>query len=293
MKRTARISLCLIGGILFALLITVSVLLCLGFRFSPNAAVYGTYQDNTHIHTSEYDFYLDDVINSENGEPCYATGHVAVKRYGFLYKEIDLPYQILVAENGDSVGYLFTYEGKEQSYNFIHWTMFIDGTINPPKTDNNDGSVSAYTKMKYCTNKIILNGLEKELYQYCYFVANEPLESVVIKGTSAFIVNGPKEGKYWTDENVMVINIESDVAPEQIIAHYENGGIIVVRNRSLSNDVQGIIKDTVVPESDEKDLATVFCKTKSGISFISTIQGNTSDLESEIDDMVASAKSKQ
>ena len=61
----------------------------------------------------------------------------------------------------------------------------------------------------------------------------------------------------------------------------------------LADDVENIVRDTEASEHDEKDLATIFCKCKSGAPYTGVVQGNTSDLESEIDDMVARAKSEQ
>ena len=59
------------------------------------------------------------------------------------------------------------------------------------------------------------------------------------------------------------------------------------------NDVENIVRGTNASEHDEKDLATVFCKSKSGAPYTGGVQGNTSDLESEIDQMVANAKATQ
>ena len=41
------------------------------------------------------------------------------------------------------------------------------------------------------------------------------------------------------------------------------------------------------------NLDNLFCKSKSGAPYTGVVQGNTSDLESEIDEMVARAKSEQ
>ena len=107
------------------------------------------------------------------------------------------------------------------------------------------------------------------------------------------IVNLLPTGDYRSDEKVKIINTEADIDEAQLKAHYENGGIIVVRDWQLANDVETIVRDTEASEHDEKDLATVFCKCKSGAPYTGVVQGNTSDLESEIDDMVARAKSEQ
>ena len=107
------------------------------------------------------------------------------------------------------------------------------------------------------------------------------------------LVNLLPTGDYRNDEKVKIINTESDIDAEQLKAYYENGGIIVVRSWQLANDVETIVRGTNASEHDEKDLATVFCKSKSGAPYTGVVQGNTSDLESEIDEMVARAKSGQ
>lgn len=106
-------------------------------------------------------------------------------------------------------------------------------------------------------------------------------------------IDGITRGNYWSDEKVMVVSTEADIDAEQLKVHYDNGGIIVVRDWQLANDVETIVRGTNASEHDEKDLATVFCKSKSGAPYTGVVQGNTSDLESEIDEMVANAKATQ
>ena len=100
-------------------------------------------------------------------------------------------------------------------------------------------------------------------------------------------------GDYRTDAKVKVICSASDIDEAQLKAHYENGGIIVVRDWRLANDVENVVRGVESSEHDEKDLATVFCKSKSGAPYTGVVQGNTSDLKGEIDEMVANAKSEQ
>ena len=137
---------------------------------------------------------------------------------------------------------------------------------------------------------------ERTHYFYVYFddgtcYVEIPYEGIytVDKG----LCNLLPPGDYRNDEKVKIINTESNIDAEQLKAHYENGGIIVVRDWQLANDVETIVRDTNASEHDEKDLATVFCKSKSGAPYTGGVQGNTSDLESEIDQMVANAKATQ
>lgn len=292
MKKTIKITLWSICGVFAALLIALCVLLYLGFRFTPEAAVHKLYRSNTHIHTDEYDFFLHDVTD-ETGKASYADGHSVIKRYGFLYKEIDRAYRPLVAENGESVGQLYSYEGKSQTYCFIHWSGYPCPDELLPESDSEDDVATAIMYVKYRSESILYNGEKTDLFHYCYFVTKEPMDALVIKDTNVYAVQGIVQGKYWNDEKVMVINTGSDIDAEQLKAHYENDGIIVVRDWRLANDVEAIVRSVESGERDEKDLATVFCKSRSGAPYTGVVQGNASDLEREIDEMVAGAKSKQ
>ena len=144
--------------------------------------------------------------------------------------------------------------------------------------------------------EIAVETSERTHYYYVYFengtcYVEIPYEGVYI--IESVIVNLLPTGDYRNDERVMVVSTETDIDAEKIKAYYDNGGIIVVRDWQLTDDVQTIVRGTVATENDEKDLATVFCKSKSGAPYTGAVQGNTSDLESEIDDMVARAKSEQ
>ena len=137
---------------------------------------------------------------------------------------------------------------------------------------------------------------ERTHYFYIYFESETcyveiPYEGIYIVDNG--LVNLLPTGDYRNDEKVKIINTESDIDAEQLKAHYDNGGIIVVRDWQLANDVEIIVRDVEASEHDEKDLATVFCKSKSGAPYTGVVQGNTSDLEGEIDEMVERAKSEQ
>ncbi len=298
MRKVIKITLWSIIGVVVVSLIAIFILLCLDFHFTPEAAVHELYRNNTHIHTDEYDFFLHDETTKdetdENGDGSYADGHTVIKRYGFLYKEIeDNVYNPLVAENGDRVGILFSYEGESQTYRFIHWAGYVCPEELLPELDLSEDVATTVVSLKYFSKNIICNGENIELFNHCYFVTDEPIETLVINNTNVYAVNGIVKGDYWNDEKVIVVNTESDIEADKLKAHYENGGIIVVRDCRLSNDVENIVRDASISEQDEKDLATVFCRRKSGTHFRGVVQGNTSDLESEIDAMVEKAKSSQ
>ena len=137
---------------------------------------------------------------------------------------------------------------------------------------------------------------ERTHYFYIYFESGTCYVEIPYEGIYTVdngLVNLLPTGAYRNDEKVKIINTESDIDAEQLKAHYDKGGIIVVRDWQLANDVEIIVRDVEASEHDEKDLATLFCKSESGAPYTGVVQGNTSDLESEIDDMVARAKSEQ
>ena len=137
---------------------------------------------------------------------------------------------------------------------------------------------------------------ERTHYFYVYFENGACYVEIPYKGIYTVdngLVNLLPTGDYRNDEKVKIINTESDIDAEQLKAHYDNGGIIVVRDWQLANDVEIIVRDVEASEHDQKDLATVFCKSKSGAPYTGVVQGNTSDLEGEIDEMVERAKSEQ
>ena len=137
---------------------------------------------------------------------------------------------------------------------------------------------------------------ERTHYFYIYFESGTCYLEIPYEGIYTVdngLVNLLPTGAYRNDEKVKIINTESDIVAEQLKAHYDNGDIIVVRDWQLANDVEIIVRDVEASEHDEKDLATVFCKSKSGAPYTGVVQGNTSDLEGEIDEMVERAKSEQ
>lgn len=147
-----------------------------GFRFNSKDAVHSYYHDSTIIHTDDYDFYLNPV-NNENDEPVYSDAHIAVKKYGFLYRQMksydntNRKEQALVAENGDCIGYMYSYPGKEKTYHFIHWMRSATSIVDEKYTYS----------MIYWSDEIILNGETIPLYLNCYFETDEPIQFLQIK----------------------------------------------------------------------------------------------------------------
>ena len=263
--------------VLILVLVIVCLLLCLGFRFSSKAAVHERYRDMTAIHSHEYDFYLDNVPD-ENGVMRYATSHVTVKKYGFLYKRLEeQPSKMLVSENGDYVGSISSYETDGKIYNFIHWMISAD-------TDSDGNS---YTSMKYYTETIEIYGEEIPLFLHCHAVTDTKPETFKINENRIFAITGTEIGSYWQDENVLVINDISDVDSKKIKDFYDSMGIIVIRSYDVADDVEAIIKSGVTSNYTPEDLAVIFYKTDKGSTGSGCIQGNTTELDREIDDMIS------
>ncbi|MBQ8848960.1 MAG: DUF5301 domain-containing protein [Clostridia bacterium] len=144
--------------------------------------------------------------------------------------------------------------------------------------------------------EIVVETSERTHYFYVYFENGTCYVEILYEGVYTIdngLVNLLPTGDYRIDEKVKIINTESDIDAEELKAHYDNGGIIVVRDWQLANDVETIVRGIESREHDEKDLATVFCKSKSGAPYTGVVKGNTSDLEGEIDEMVANAKATQ
>ena len=137
---------------------------------------------------------------------------------------------------------------------------------------------------------------ERTHYFYVYFEGGTCYVEILYEGiyiVDKGLVNLLPTGDYRNDEKVKVIYTESDIDTEQLKAHYENGGIIVVKDWQLADEVEIIVRGANLSKNEEKDLATVLCKSKSSAPYTGVVQGNTSDLESEIDEMVANAKATQ
>lgn len=168
MSKGTKNTLWAVVGIIAAVVVTLCVLLGMGFRFLSKSAVHEFYRELTVIHADEYDFYVDGDL------------HETAKKYGFLYKNIaDEPFQQLVSENGERVGYLFTYKGKDQTHYIIQWAA----------SDITNTEEALIVTRKYRTDTITLNGKETALDHACYFATDEPIETLVIKDTKVSIVD--------------------------------------------------------------------------------------------------------
>ena len=98
---------------------------------------------------------------------------------------------------------------------------------------------------------------------------------------------------YLSDETVMIVSEKAELDEAAIKKHYSEGGIVLIRNWELASEVQKMISTAMTTEFTSDDLAVIFYKMADGVPGISLVQGNSTDLEIEIDEMIESAKTTQ
>ena len=98
---------------------------------------------------------------------------------------------------------------------------------------------------------------------------------------------------YLSDEAVMIISEKAELDKAAIKKHYSDGGIVLISNWEFASEVQTMIATTMTTEFTADDRAVIFYKMADGVPGISLVQGNASDLDAEIDEMIVSAKATQ
>ena len=98
---------------------------------------------------------------------------------------------------------------------------------------------------------------------------------------------------YLSDESVLVIIKESDIDESKIKSHYDDGGIVLVKNWELASKVQEIIETTLVIDFSAEDSAVIFHLNADGTPGLFVTGGNSTTLEMDIDDLIEEAKSRQ
>ena len=98
---------------------------------------------------------------------------------------------------------------------------------------------------------------------------------------------------YLSDETVMIISEKSELDETAIKKHYSDGGIVLIKNWELAFEVQEMIATTMTTEFTADDLAVIFYEMADGVPGISLVQGNTTDPDTEIDEMIESARATQ
>ena len=151
------------------LLISLVYLLLCGYRFTSLSAAGDYCSDWPCIRTAEYDFYLNDAAAPTSAQE--------VKKYGPLYKTVEGTVLHLTNSDGNKIGILSCFEGKDTNYYFI-WTIGYVKEMG--KTE--DGKAYACVEYPYRSDHIYLNGEYIELELLCYFCTAEPFDSLEIKG---------------------------------------------------------------------------------------------------------------
>lgn len=100
-------------------------------------------------------------------------------------------------------------------------------------------------------------------------------------------------GEYCEDEDVLIIGEETDIEIADITEQYASGSIILVTNWTLAHQVQDILSPPVQTSFSIEDAAILFYKTENGAPGVRSIEGNSSDWDTEIDEMIENAKNKQ
>ena len=150
------------GVIVVILVVAITILELLGFRFmSKNVLMYDS-EESPVIHTSDWDFYYFTFSFEEDGEECgkYIAGFQPVKRYGLMYKRLDEfepKYAVYTADGNEYLGALYCFEGRETQY-YIFRLLATGGSL-PPLFVENWVKASAVT----------INGQKYELQEHSFF----------------------------------------------------------------------------------------------------------------------------
>lgn len=155
----------MIIGIGLMLFFLYAVLYWAGFRLNSRDCIYT--KNDYQLHTKDYDFYFNTPSN-DNGE-YYCMLVRPVKRFGFLYHEIDSVDHLIrmEKEDGTLIGHIKVYEGSDCTYN-----IYISDT----KLE------LGITHHLYLGDNMTINGEEIELYRQSYFVMTEDIETIEFLG---------------------------------------------------------------------------------------------------------------
>ena len=170
-RNLAVIPICLL--ILAALF--AGILYAAGFRMTSGSAVDPYYHQFPTIWTADYNFYTNDRVAPRSV--------IAVKKCGPFFRTAEGSYLDIINPDGDKIGVLKYYEGKDSLYCFI----FVNGYITE-MGHREDGTAYAAVNYPYRTSSILLHGTTVELDFYCYFQTEKPLGDIAIKGEPMLLV---------------------------------------------------------------------------------------------------------
>ena len=99
-------------------------------------------------------------------------------------------------------------------------------------------------------------------------------------------------GRYEEDADVRIIRSAEDMDDSAAAEAYEVGKLLLVLDWSLAEKIEEMISPVPTSSFSADDAAVLFCRAADGRPITSTVCGNASDWDDEIDRMIEAAKEK-
>ena len=99
-------------------------------------------------------------------------------------------------------------------------------------------------------------------------------------------------GRYEEDADVRIIRSAEDMDDSAAAEAYEAGKLLLVLDWSLAEKIEEMISPVPTASFSADDAAVLFCRAADGRPITSTVCGNASDWDDEIDRMIEAAKEK-
>ena len=99
-------------------------------------------------------------------------------------------------------------------------------------------------------------------------------------------------GRYEEDADVCIIRSAEDMDDSAAAEAYEAGKLLLVLDWSLAEKIEEMISPVPTSSFSADDAAVLFCRAADGRPITSTVCGNASDWDDEIDRMIEAAKEK-
>ena len=99
-------------------------------------------------------------------------------------------------------------------------------------------------------------------------------------------------GRYEEDADVCIIRSSEDMDDSAVAEAYEAEKLLLVLDWSLAEKIEEMISPVPTSSFSADDAAVLFCRAADGRPITSTVCGNASDWDDEIDRMIEAAKEK-
>ena len=99
-------------------------------------------------------------------------------------------------------------------------------------------------------------------------------------------------GRYEEDADICIIRSAEDMDDSAAAEAYEAGKLLLVLDWSLAEKIEEMISPVPTSSFSADDAAVLFCRAADGRPITSTVCGNASDWDDEIDRMIEAAKEK-